>query len=318
MVSKAVNWIRTVYQQVERDWDPAAFKEKMRLLWYKLKPFGKKVLLYFLLIDGAFVFLLPILYMLIISTFTAEDLLDPSVRWVPAHLHWQNYRDAFNMMKYQSSLSLTLLLTIVAICGQTIFCSLAGYALARLNFPGKKWIFGAVLLVWVIPGQAMMLPNYVFFSKLQLHESFWPMILPELLGNGLYGALFVIVFRQVFLGIPKELEDAAAIDGTGILGTFTKIVAPLASTAYVTVGLFSFVWHWNEFVRPSYYLTEDNQSLTYALSYLFRYNPYTGKFNANEAVQGAGMILVMAPVILIYVFVQRYFVQGVQMTGIKG
>jgi multiple sugar transport system permease protein len=318
MISGVVAWIKTVYQRFDRDRGRLAAGEMLPVPWYKWKPAVKKILLYFLMVDAAFIFLLPILYMLIISNFSAEDLLDPSIRWIPAHFYRQNYRTAFTMMKYQSSVSLTLLLTTVAIIGQTIFGSLAGYALARLNFPGKKWIFGAVLLVWVIPAQAMMLPNLVFFTRIQLHETLWPMILPELLGNGLYGALFVIVFRQVFLGIPKDLEDAAAIDGAGIPGTFTRIVAPLASTAYVTVGLFSFVWHWNEYIRPSYFLTDDNPTLTFALSNLFRYNAYTGKPNANEAVQGAGVILVMAPVIFSYFFVQRYFVQGVQLTGIKG
>ncbi len=287
-------------------------------VWNRCKKAGKKVFLYFLLIDGAFIFVLPILYMLIISLFTPEDLLDSSVRWIPVHFHWQNYLDAFRMTQYQKSVLITLVLTVVAIFGQTVFCSLAGYALARLNFPGKKLLFGAVLLVLVIPAQAMILPNYIYFSRLKLIRSLWPLILPELLGNGLYGALFVFVFRQVFMGIPKALEDAAAIDGAGIIKTFRLVIAPVVKSAYVTVGLFSFVWHWNEYTRPLYYLDANNQTLTYALSTLFAFDFRIGRTVANEAVQGAGVILVMAPVILIYIFVQKYFVQGIQMTGIKG
>lgn len=210
---------------------------------------------------------------------------------------------------------MTLLVTVVAISGQTIFCSLAGYALARLDFAAKKWIFGAMIVVLVLPAQALILPNYVFFSRLKLAHTLMPLILPELLGNGLYGALFVFVFRQFFMGIPKALEDAAAIDGAGIFVTFWRIVAPLAKTAYVTVGLFSFVWHWNEYTRPFYYLENNNQTLTLALSTLFYIN--NGRNLTNDAVQGAGVILVMAPIILIYILVQKYFVQGVQMTGIK-
>ncbi len=287
------------------------------VLRYRLKAFGKKALIYFLLIDGAFVFLLPVLYMFIISFFTAEDLLDPSIRWIPIHFYPPNYVEAFQILKYQKSVLMTLLVTVTAVFGQAIFCSLAGYALARLDFAAKKWIFGAVVMVLVIPAQALILPSYAFFCRVNLNRTLWPIFLPEILGNGLYGALFVFVFRQVFAGIPKALEDAAAIDGAGIFGTFFRIMAPLAKTGYVTVCLFSFVWHWNEYTRPLYYLENNNQTLTLALSALFANNPLTGRPTANDAVQGAGVILVMLPVILIYIFVQKYFVQGVQMTGIK-
>lgn len=293
------------------------FLMKRTAIRHRLKRVGKKVLGYFFLIDGAFVFLLPILYMLIISFFTAEDLLDSSIRWIPVHFNYQNYITAFQMIKYGKSVLITLLITATAILGQTFFCSLAGYALARMDFAAKKWIFGAIIVVLVIPTQALILPGYVFFCRMNLNRSLWPLLLPEMLGNGLYGALFVFVFRQVFAGIPKALEDAAAIDGAGIFKTFFSIVAPLAKTAYVTVGLFSFVWHWNEYTRPLYYLGDNIQTLTLALSYLFVINPYTGRPYANEAVQGAGVILVMLPVLLIYVFVQKYFVQGVQITGMK-
>lgn len=296
------------------------FKLRIKRLpiWKSCSAIGKKAFLYFLLIDGAFIFVLPILYMLIISVFTKADLLDSSIRWIPVHFHWQNYLDAIRMVNYQRSVLVTLFVTVVAIFGQITFCSLAGYALGRIDFPGKKWIFGAVVLVLIIPAQAVILPNYFFFSWLQMAHTVWPLVLPELFGNGLYGALFTFVFRQVFLGIPKDLEDAAAIDGAGIVTTFTRIMAPLAKTAYITVGLFSFVWHWNEYARPLYYLEGNNQTLTLALSSLFVWDFHIGAYVANDAVQGAGVILVMAPVILIYIFVQKYFVQGVQLTGLKG
>lgn len=306
------------FRRLNEWWSGALEQLQNRGVWSWAKRVGKKGFLYFLLIDGAFIFLLPILYMLIISFFTAEDLLDSSIRWIPVHFHWENYRDAFRMLHFEKSVLVTLVVTVAAIFGQTVFCSLAGYALARINFPGKRWIFGAVLLILVIPAQAMILPNYIYFSRLRLIRSLWPLVLPELLGNGLYGALFVFVFRQVFMGIPKDLEDAAAIDGAGIVKTFRVIIAPVVKSAYVTVGLFSFVWHWNEYTRPLYYLDSQNQTLTLALSSLFVFDFRTGRTVATEAVQGAGVILVMLPVILIYIFVQRYFVQGVQMTGIKG
>jgi multiple sugar transport system permease protein len=288
-------------------------------LRHKLQKLLKKGMLYFLLVDGAFIFLLPILYMLSLSFFTAEDLRDPSIRWIPVHFMMNNYRYAFQLLSYPKSLMTTLLTTSVAIFGQTIFCSLAGYALARLNFPGKKLMLGLVFMVLVIPTQALILPYYIFYLKLGLTRTLWPLILPEMLGNGLYGALFVFVFRQVFSGIPKDLEDAAAIDGAGLFKAFRLIMAPLAKTAYITVGLFSFVLHWNEYIRPLYFLGDQTRTLCYALSFLFPYNLQSGvPITTTEATRGAGIILVMAPVILIYILVQKYFIQGVQLTGIKG
>ncbi len=293
---------------------------KTRPFYDHSKTVIKKILLYFFLIDGAFLFLLPVLYMLLLSLFTAEDLVDPSIRWIPIHLHLKNYYDAFKLLSYPSSLINTVLLTASAIIGQTVFCGLAGYTLARLSFPGKKLILVLVLTVLVIPNQSLVLPNYVFFQKIGLQNSIWPMMLPELVGNGLYSALFVFVFRQVFAGIPKDLEDAAAIDGAGLTKTFRLIVAPLAQNAYITVALFSFVFHWNEYTRPLSYLGMAGQTktLSLALGYFYLYNPSTNLPIASEAVKGAGVILVMAPVILIYIVVQKYFTEGIQLTGIKG
>ncbi|HEX2954196.1 MAG TPA: carbohydrate ABC transporter permease [Bacillota bacterium] len=191
-----------------------------------LKKLGKKLLLYLFLVDGAFVFLLPIIYMGVISVFTQEDLLDPSIRWIPVHFQWQNYVEAFNRLNYLPSLIHTLIATTFAILGQLLFCSLAGYALARMDFKGKKWAFVAVLLVLIIPAQAMTLPNFVFFARMHWNGTMLPITVPEMFGNGLYGALFVFIFRQVFSGFPKDLEDAAAIDGAGIFKTFFSIAAP--------------------------------------------------------------------------------------------
>lgn len=283
---------------------------------HRLKEIGRKALLYLFLINAAFIFVMPILYLVVVSISTPNDLMDPSIRWIPAHFEWKNYVEAFERLKYLSSLMTTMVTTSVAIIGQMLFCSLAGYALARLKFPGSKLVFGAVFLVLVIPSQAMALPNYVFFSRLHWSRSMLPLILPELLGNGLYGALFVFVFRQVFAGIPKEMEDAASIDGAGMFKTFFFIIAPLAKSAYATVGLFSFVWHWNEFSRPVLYLAGETKTLTLALSTLFN-SP--GLQYIPETLSSAAVILVMAPVILFYICVQKFFIQGIQLTGgVKG
>jgi multiple sugar transport system permease protein len=310
------NIINDFGEKTARNW--AAIKTHP--LFGRSKMILKKILIYFLLIDAAFIFLLPVLYMLLLSLFTAEDLLDPSIRWIPIHFNIKNYLDAFKLLSYPSSMVTTIMLTISAIIGQTIFCGLAGYTLARLHFPGKKIILALVLIVLVIPNQALVLPSFIFYQKLGLSDSVWPMILPELFGNGLYSAMFVFVFRQVFAGIPKDLEDAAAIDGAGLAKTFRLIVAPIAQNAYITVGLFSFVFHWNEYIRPLSYLSIKGQTktLSLALGYFFLSDPYTNLPMANEAVKGAGIILVIAPVLIIYTLVQKYFVEGIQLTGIKG
>lgn len=299
-------------------WNPIKFTKQLlrHRAARRFREFSQKALIYLFLIDAAFIFVMPIIYLGVVSLSTPNDLMDPSIRWIPAHFEWKNYVEAFDRLKYLSSLMATMTTTTVAIIGQMLFCSFAGYALARLKFPGSKLVFGAVLLVLVIPSQAMTLPNFVFFSRLHWSRSMLPLILPELFGNGLYGALFVFVFRQVFLGIPKEMEDAASIDGAGMFKTFFSIVAPLAKSAYATVGLFSFVWHWNEFARPVLYLAGETKTLTLSLSTLFN-SP--GLQYIPETLSSAAVILVMAPVMLFYVCVQKFFVQGIQLTGgVKG
>ncbi len=289
--------------------------DKLKALPKARKILGKAVL-YFLLADCAFVFILPILYMLVLSFFSSADLRDPSMRWIPARFQLDNFTAAFRMLSYPASLSLTLRCTLAAVFGQTVFCSMAGYALGRLEFRGRKPLMALVIAILMIPAQAFVLPDYVFFVKLGLSRSVLPVMLPDLLGNGLYGALFVFIFRQVFRAIPKELEDAAAIDGAGTFRTFAGVMAPMAQNAYVTVALFSFVFHWNEYTRPANYLDAQTKTLSFALSFLFP-NFTQPQQGLNEAVQAAGVVLVMLPVVLVYVFVQRYFIQGVQLSGLK-
>lgn len=284
--------------------------------FFRAKSLLGKALIYLLLIDGAFIFVLPILYMAVVSLFTPEDLVDASIRWLPVHFHWRNYLEAFQRLHYLRSAGNTLFLTTIGLVGQLFCCSLAGYALSRMDFRWRGLLFGAVLLVMVIPAQAMTIPYYVFFAKLKWIDTVLPLTVPELLGNGLYGGLFVFVFRQVFAGIPKDLEEAAAIDGAGVFKAFRLVVMPMAKSAYATVGLFSFVWHWNEYARPIMFLSGETRTLTLALGSLFDFSFFGPRISLT--VQGAGVILVMAPVVLGYLFVQRYFIQGVQMTGIKG
>ncbi|AJS60938.1 carbohydrate ABC transporter permease [Paenibacillus sp. IHBB 10380] len=282
-----------------------------------------KALVYLLLIAIGFVYLYPMLFMLVNSFMSLDDLLNSMIKWVPSTLYIENYTKAWHVLDYGNTLLQTILVAGLPALLQTIACGIIGYGFARFEFPCKKLLFVLMLATFVIPSQITMMPTYLLFKKYALLGSLETFIYPAILGQGLKSALFILIFYQFFKTIPTVLEEAAEIDGAGSLKIFYRIAVPMSVPAIIIVFLFSFVWYWNETYLAGLYFGNELTILPLELqqftdSYNKVYPPGSPGSQLNEAIRLAGTILTIAPLLVLYFVLQRWFVEGVERSGITG
>jgi len=280
-----------------------------------------RAFIYLVLIDVAYIYLNPILFMIVTMVKDSADLLDPSVIWVPRTIYLGVLQDAWEKLRYPKQFSISLMLSLGVAVLQTISCAVAGYAFARLEFPFKRFWMFCLLLTFIVPIQVTILPNLIAASQLGLMRTYWPIVLPALFGHGLKGALFVIIYRQFFSTQPKELEEAAKIDGANVFKIFYKVMLPLAKPAILVVFLFSFVWTWNDYYLPSMYLNGVKDvplslGISQISAMLSQQAAEFGPSIFDEPLKMATAFLIILPPMILYAFTQRWFVEGVERTGL--
>ncbi len=267
-----------------------------------------KVLRYALLAAAALLFLAPAAWMLSSSLKPDYEIFaSPPVLW-PAAPRWQNYSEALTSLPFGRFTINTLIIAVSSIVGHLLSCSVVAYGFARLRAPGKGFFFILLLSTLMLPYPVTMVPLYIIFSRLGLVNSFAPLILPTFFGN----AFYIFLLRQAFKQIPADLEDAARIDGANTLQALRHIILPLSRPALATVAIFTFQAAWNDFLAPLIFL--HNQSL-YTLQLglsLFR-----GAYNVQWAYLLASSLVVTLPVIALFFFAQRSFIEGTAFTGTK-
>lgn len=275
-----------------------------------------RILIYFVLIDAAYIYVNPIIYMMTTMIKNATDMIDPSVIWVPRSFDKEHLKTAWTMMNYPKSFSISMTVSLLAAFFQVVFCAIAGYAFARLSFPFKKFWFFCLIFSFVVPPQLTILPLIILYKNVGWINTYYPMFIPAIFGHGLKGALYVIIYRQFFSVQPKELEEAAKIDGASVFKIFYKVMLPLARPAIIVVFLFSFVWNWNDSYYPSMFMFgAKNVPLSIALARMVV--PADSDITMfTEAIQMAGSFLTILPPLVLYAFTQRYFVEGVERTGL--
>ncbi len=283
------------------------------------------LLVYALLIAIGFVYLYPLLFMLVTSFKSPSDLLNPMVQWVPSELYFGNYFKAYRVLDYPTTLMNSITVSLVPSIIQTIICSIIAYGLARYQFPGKHVVFALILATFIIPPQNTVIPQLLTYRQFGLLGSLWSMVLPALAGQGFRSAIFILIFYQTFLSLPKVLEEAAYIDGASDLIVFLRIAVPTAVPAYIVSLIFSVVWYWNETYLTTIFLEGGIQTLPMQLSkfvqaYQNLYPPGTVNIfdRLNEAIKLAGTFLNILPLLLMYFVLQRWFVESVERTGITG
>jgi multiple sugar transport system permease protein len=287
--------------------------------------FIAKTIIIALLTVIAYLYVKPILYMISTSVKSLDDLIDPVVGLIPRSLHTKNYIDAWNGLQYPKAFLNTIIIAFFGSLFQIFSCAITGYALARLKFPGKSLVFVLILITFMIPPEITIIPLYMIYTKLGWLNTPFVFLVPALLGQGLRGALFIIIFRQFFLSQPKALEEAAKIDGASVFRLFFRIMLPLAGAACLVVFLFSFVWYWNMYAEPSMFLSKGFIPLSMRLSELqnelmgnraISLAVSVGKDPISEGPKMAAAFLIILPPLIIYLIAQRWFTEGIERTGL--
>jgi multiple sugar transport system permease protein len=283
-----------------------------------------KIAIYTLLISLGYIYLYPMFYMLTNSFMTLSDIISVSVNWIPSSLNWENYRIVWTAIDYPSALLDAIILAGLPALSATVSSALIGYGFARFDFPLKKLLLVLMIMTFIVPPQITMLPTFRMFANYNLLGSIRTFIYPAILGQGFNAAIFILIFYSFFRMIPKSLDESAQLDGAGPLTIFFKIAIPLAVPAIIIVFLFSFVWYYNETYLSGLFL-RGSDMLTLPLRVEQFFTNYTSLYpegsRAAELIQSAklaGNILTILPLLILFFFTQRYFVEAIDKTGITG
>ena len=316
--------------------------ESRRKMISKFNGLFASLLRYVVLIAIGYIILYPLLYMISSAIRTRDSFYDPSVIWITSDVTFENFTLAWKVMKYGSAIWNTVLYEIVSAGIQIVSCSVVAYGLARFDFKEKRILTFFMFLLILVPSQMMMLPIFMNYSKLDFFgllglvdsltgidirpnvlnsvTTFW---LPALLGVGIRSGIIIYIYVQFFKGLPKELEEAAWIDGAGPLKTYIRIALPSSGVVITTITVFSLIWHWNDYQLASMYLYAEKWPLAVKLSEITSAEAIgtlrlAGDDPLRIAIMMAGCFIFIIPILVVYLFLQKKFVKSIDRVGITG
>ncbi len=317
-----------------RRYTPSERKHYNYIFWRRIGGAAWPIFRFLIIFGLSFVILYPILYMISCSLRPQQQMNDPSVMWIPKTIRFENFKEVWNAINYPQILWNTIQLNVVSSVLQVASCALTGYGFARFSFKGKKFLFALVLLQIIVPPQILIMPQYSLFrnfdifglfqaftgSPISLLNTNFSMYIPAFFGNGIRGGLFIYLFRQFFRGLPKELEDAAYLDGCGPFKTFISVMVPNAASSFLTVFIFSIVWYWNDYYISSMFFN-NSQTISLNISNLadtmaMAFTGKTGVARDYMVWVEAGCLMAIIPIIIMYVFLQKYFTEGIERAGL--
>jgi len=320
----------------------------------QLKKYGKTLDLYRLsqlawsltrgvIVAGiSFLIIYPTILKICVSIMSEQDLYDMTVTYIAKNPTLENFKTVWGTLKYPGTLFNTLMLSLLTSVLQVASCLFIGYGFARYKFRGRGLLFGMVIITMVVPPQTLMIPLFLHFrffdifgivnlftglKGVNLLDSFWPFILMSSTGMGLKNGLYIYIIRQFYRGVPKELEEAAYVDGAGALKTFFSIMLPCGVPVMITTFLFSFVWQWTDSFYSSLFLQNMKVLANSLGSLTFDVGKYTVWKTGTEVIFSpamkslfinTGSLLVIAPLVILYLFAQKYFVESIERSGIVG
>lgn len=254
-------------------------------------------------------FIAPFLWMLLTSVKSLEEITSLPVTIWPEQFRWQNYADVFSVIPFTRYFWNTLLITGLSVVGQLISAPLVAYSITKIEWFGAKWIFPIVIGTMLLPYQVTMIPVYLIFQKMHLTGSIWPLVIPTFTAAPLY----IFLLRQFFMGLPTSLIHAAKIDGANDYRIYWSVVLPLTRPALASVAIFTFLYTWSDFMGPLLYINKaDQYTLTLGLqAFLAEHYTEWGLLMAASA-------LFTLPIVVVFFFAQKQFVEGISLTGIKG
>ncbi len=261
------------------------------------------------LIGLGFFFGLPFYWLVSTALKPDAQIFQMPPVWFPHPIIWQNYPKALRYIPFALYTWNTLKICLLSMAGTVLSCSLVAYSLAKIRWPGRDVVFFVLVATLILPYQVTLIPTFTIFKWLGWIGTILPLVVPSFFA----GAFSVFLLRQFFLTIPNELSDAARIDGCSEFGIYSRVIMPLARPALATVGLFTFIGAWNDFLGPLMYLTDER---TYTLS--LGLQRFLSQHGAEWAMLMAASAVMTVPIIVVFFLAQRTFIQGVTVTGIKG
>ncbi|RIK35585.1 MAG: sugar ABC transporter ATP-binding protein [Chloroflexi bacterium] len=282
----------------------------------RLRRYIGRAILYVVVIGAAALFTLPFLWTVLSSLKTPGELFTYPPVWFPKVPQPQNYAEVFERVPFARWLANTALVALLATAGAVLSSALVGYSFARFRYPGRDLIFVLTLSTMMLPVEVTLIPLYLLFTKIGWLDSYKPLVVPSYFGGG---AFLIFLMRQFFMSIPKDLDEAARIDGASYLRIFAQILMPLSVPALATAAIITFMGHWDSFLYPFIFL---NDKLKFTVAVGIRYfQSVAGNADSMEHTEHllmAASIMMTAPIILLFFVAQRFFVRGIVMSGIKG
>lgn len=268
----------------------------------------KQLIMHIILVSGIAITVFPFLWMVFTSFKTLPESMKIPPTVLPHALNLQSYKYVFEVLPFARVYLNTIIVTLLTVVFQVLFCTMAAYGFARIKFPFKNAIFIILLSILMVPGQIFLLPQYLIIQKLGLINT-----LPGLFLPNLFSAFGTFLLRQFFMSLPKELEEAAVLDGCNRYQIFGRIMLPLVKPGIVALVIFTSRFAWNDFMWPLIVNTDPGKmTLAPAMSLL------QGQYTTNFPVQMAGAVLSVIPMIILFIVFQKQFIEGVAQTGIKG
>src|SRR5947209_6054981 len=294
--------------------------------WYRTQSgteLIQKVLTLVVLAFLAVLFVVPVIWMIVSALKPTQSVFDnswlppmPTQGWpipIPHPQYFSNFSDALTLVPFRTYFENTLIVTVLSVTGSVLSSSLVAYSFARLRWPGRDVFFVLVLITMLLPGIVTFIPQYVLFSKIHWVGTFLPLIVPTWFGN----AFYIFLLRQFFRGIPQELSEAARLDGASEIRIWWQIVMPLARPALAAVGIFSFAGAWEDYFNPLVYVGGTPSNWTLQLGLKAFETAAGGGSPLWNLIMAAG-IVVMIPVLIAFFIGQKYFIEGITLTGLKG
>ncbi|PAD14260.1 sugar ABC transporter ATP-binding protein [Shouchella clausii] len=278
--------------------------------WQIMRSRGWKIAAYCLLLFGATVSLLPFFWMVRSALMTSSEIFQFPPKMLPDHWQWGNFIEIFEVVEFGLYVKNTLFILIPVLIGTVLTSCMCGFGFARLQFPGKNIWFTLIIATMMLPPAVTLIPTFMLWTELGAINTYWPLVFPSFFGGG---GFFIFLMRQFFMSIPRELDEAALIDGANYVQIFVFVLLPLVKPALLVVAFFTFTNVWNDFFGPLIYLN-DESLFTLALGLLQLQGTYTSDWNLIMAAATAMTL----PAILVFFLGQKYFVEGVTLTGIKG
>ncbi|MEK4653351.1 carbohydrate ABC transporter permease [Bacillus sp. PK3-056] len=268
-----------------------------------------KLVLHFVLGFGALVMIFPFIWTILSSLKDMSQIFVIPPKWIPDPFVWSNFLNSLQAMPFNLAYFNSFYITVI-IVGFTLFtASMAAYAFAKINFKGANLLFILFLATMMIPKQVTMIPLYLVMDKLGWLDTHLTLIVP----GALFNAFAVFLLRQFVMGIPKELEEAAIMDGAGYVRIYWNIILPLLRPALAAIGIFTFMQSWNNFLDPLIYL---NSPENFTVPLLL--NSFKGLYTADWSLMMAGTVISIIPVLIVYIIAQRHIIEGISITGMKG